>query len=75
MNPEPLPPETKAARNERRKALAATLNALSVAAIVAALFQPFAAGGNPSLELTLTAMAFFVVFQNLLHYVLRRIED
>ncbi len=75
MSPEPLPPETKSARNERRKAVATTLNALSVALIVAALFQPFAGGEAPSLELTFAAMAVFVVFQNLLHYVLGRIED
>lgn len=69
MSPEPLPPETKAARNERRKAFAATLNALSVAGIVAALIQPVAIGGTISLELSFAAMAIFVVFQNLLHYV------
>jgi hypothetical protein len=75
VSPEPLPPETKSARNERRKALAATFNALSVAIIVAALFQPFATGGNPSLGLIIVAMTVFIVLQNALHYILRRIED
>jgi hypothetical protein len=67
--------ESKAARNERRKAVATTLNALGVALLVAALFQPFATGRTPSVALTATAFLLFIVFQFALHYVLGRLED
>lgn len=73
--PASQPRESKAARNERRKAFAATLNAIGVAALVAALFQPMATGRTPSLPLSIGALLAFVVFQVALHYVLRRLED
>jgi hypothetical protein len=71
----PRPQQSKAARNERRKAAAATLNAIGVAALVAGLFQPIATGRAPSLVVSVAAFAAFVVFQVALHYVLARLED
>ena len=65
----------KAARNERRKAASATLNALSVASIVAALVQPATTGHAPHLTLSLTAIVVFVAMQSAAHYILHRIED
>ncbi len=67
--------QSKAARNERRKALAATLNALGVALLAAALFQPISSGRLPNLALLAAAFLGFVVFQWALHYILGRLED
>jgi|CXWL01.1.fsa_nt_gi hypothetical protein len=68
-------PHSKASRNERRKALATTLNALSVALLVATLFQPISTGRLPHAALLAAAVLGFVVFQWALHYVLGRLED
>ena len=67
--------QSKAARNERRKAAAATLNALSVASLATALFQPVATGRMPQLSLLLVAFGFFIVMQWAAHYILNRMED
>jgi hypothetical protein len=68
-------PQSKAARNERRKALATTLNAISVALLAAAFLQPIAAGKAPDLGTMGAAFGAFIVFQVALHYILRRLED
>lgn len=68
-------PESKAARNERRKALAATLNAISVAVLVAAIFQPVTVGRGLNAVTSAAAFLAFIVFQFALHYVLSRLED
>lgn len=64
----------KAGRNEQRKAVATTLNAVSVALVVTAFFQPLTTrrfdGG-----LALLSAAAFLVSQLVLHYVLSRVED
>ena len=73
--PKPRPKQSKTARNERRKAIAATLNTLSVALLVAALFQPISTGRLPNPALLAAAFMGFVVFQWALHYVLGRLED
>lgn len=75
MTKPPHKPQSKAARNERRKAMAATLNALSVALLVATLFQPISTGRLPSPALLAAAVLGFVVFQAALHYILGRLED
>lgn len=71
----PSKPQSKAARNERRKAVAALFNTLSVALMVAALFQPISTGRIPNPALLGAALLGFVVFQWALHYVLGRLED
>jgi hypothetical protein len=67
--------QSKAARNERRKALATTFNAISVAILVAAFLQPIALGRAPVATPMGAALIVFIVFQAALHYVLGRIED
>ncbi len=71
----PRRPIGKAARNERRKALAATLNALSVAPIITAVIQPVAAHGRIEPNVIGLASIFFVAAQLGLHYILGRLED
>lgn len=67
-------PPGKAARNERRKAAAATFNALSVAFAVTAILQPVLNGrSDPLLALAAGIGAF--VFQCLIHHILDGIED
>ena len=64
----------KANRNERRKALATTLNAMSVAVFISAVVQPLSSG-RFDLARMIVATAGFVVLQALLHYALTRVED
>ncbi|MEQ1618352.1 MAG: hypothetical protein ABL883_08410 [Terricaulis sp.] len=71
----PPKPQSKAARNERRKALAATLNGISVATLVAAFLQPIATGRPPDAAAMAAAFAAFIVFQAALHYILKKLED
>ena len=68
-------PQSKAARNERRKALAATFNAISVAVLAAAFLQPISTGRLPQLTTIAIAFVAFIVFQAGLHYILLRLED
>lgn len=69
-----IPRPGKAARNEQRKAVAATCNASSVAFLGAAFLQPLVAGhSNP--WLSVGAMVSFLALQGALHYVLYRVED
>lgn len=68
-------PQSKAARNERRKAIAATLNALGVALLAAAFFQPIATGRAPKISLSLVAILVFIALQAIAHYMLSRLED
>ena len=64
----------KAARNERRKAVATTCNAMSVALMISIILQLFKAGQiDPTAALL--ALNAFIVFQGLLHYLLGRVED
>jgi len=65
---------SKAARNERRKAVATTLNALAVAAVISAIIQPLISG-QVNWARVIGALGAFLVFQSLLHYVLTRVED
>lgn len=67
-------PPGNAARNERRKAGAATFNAFSVAFAVSAVLQPVL-NGRVNLLMVLTALIGLVVFQGLIHYILGDIED
>lgn len=71
---EPRPRSGRAARNERRKALATTLNALSVAGLIAAGVQPVVAGRFEPVQAGVAVFA-FVVAQALLYYILGRMED
>lgn len=64
----------KTNRNERRKAIAATLNALSVALVISAVFQPLTAGSLDIARVVLVT-GLFLVLQVVLHYVLARVED
>jgi hypothetical protein len=64
----------KAARNERRKAIATTCNAMSVALVISIIVQPLN-NGRVDVASTLLALTAFVVFQGLLHYLLGRVED
>jgi hypothetical protein len=65
---------SKAARNERRKALATTCNAVSVAVFISAGLQLLMAGRfTPSG--VIPAMAVVIALQIFLHYVLRQVED
>jgi hypothetical protein len=64
----------EAARNERRKAIATTCNAMSVALVISIIIQPLNTG-RVDLASTLAALSAFVVFQGLLHYLLGRVED
>lgn len=64
----------KAARNEQRKALAATCNAGSIAFVGSAFLQPLVAGHSNAL-LLVGALVSFIALQGALHYVLYRVED
>lgn len=74
VDPATKPPLTKAGRNERRKAMATTLNAISVAILVTMVFQPVATNHFSCAAVPLAVFA-FLVLQVLLHYVLGRVED
>ena len=65
---------TKTARNEQRKAVATTCNAVSVALLISAGLQPLMAG-HFSLPNCLSAGVTFIALQVVLHYVLRTLED
>ncbi|MDX2238248.1 MAG: hypothetical protein NW203_11865 [Hyphomonadaceae bacterium] len=65
----------KAARNERRKALAGTINAIGIALLVAAVIQPTTTSSTPNVALSLLTFCLFVVSQWVVHYVLDRLED
>ena len=69
-----FPSPGKAYRNERRKALATTLNAMSVAVAISGVLQPLSSGRFDFARMIL-ATAGFVVLQTLLHYALTRVED
>lgn len=65
---------SKSARNERRKALATTCNAVSVALFISAGLQPLMAGRfNLSGVIAVTTLV--VALQFALHYILREVED
>ena len=64
----------KAARNETRKAVATTGNALSIAMLVTANLQPVLSGRPVGLGGVVAVVA-FVALQGLAHYVLRKVED
>lgn len=64
----------KTARNERRKAFATMLNAVSVALLVTALLQPVIAG-RFGIAQTAFALLGFVALQLAVYYVLGRLED
>jgi len=64
----------KAGRNERRKAVATTLNAMAVAIVISAIVQPLTSG-HVDWGRVAGAVVAFLVFQGLLHYVLTRVED
>jgi hypothetical protein len=64
----------KANRNERRKAVATTLNALAVAVVISAVVQPLTLG-RFELVRSVWSAGGFLVLQGLLHYVLGRVED
>jgi len=73
----PIPPAPrvgKAARNEKRKALATTGNALSITMLVTTSLQP-AFSGKPAGVSGAIGLAAFVALQGLTHYVLRKVED
>jgi len=70
----PAPRTGKAARNETRKAVATTANALSITMVVTAWLQPMLSGRPIGLAGPFAAAA-FVVLQGLAHYVLRKVED
>lgn len=65
---------SKAARNERRKAIATTCNAMSVALLISTGLQPLMAD-RFSLPNFVCAGAAFIALQAVLHYVLRALED
>jgi hypothetical protein len=69
-----LPGAGKANRNARRRAIATTLNAMSVAVVISAVFQPLTSG-NLDIERVVLATGVFIVLQIVLHYVLARVED
>jgi len=66
--------ETKSARNERRKALATTLNALGVAILLATGGQSLL-GHDVDPATIVIGLAIFIGTQGALHAVLRGIED
>lgn len=68
-------PQSKAARNERRKATASTCIAIGVALLATAFFQPIATGRPPQSLLSAVAIVFFIVSQVAAHYILSRLED
>ena len=65
---------SKAGRNEQRKAVATTLNAISVALVVTAVLQPLTTR-RLDIGLALLSAAAFLVSQLVLHYILSRVED
>jgi isoprenylcysteine carboxyl methyltransferase (ICMT) family protein YpbQ len=67
-------PIGKAGRNEQRKAVATTLNAISVALVVTAVLQPLFANRFNGV-ITLLSTVAFLVSQLVLHYVLSGVED
>lgn len=67
-------PISKVARNERRKAVATTCNALAVAFFISAFLQPLISG-HPNLLAMASALVVFVVLQASLHYILGQVED
>jgi hypothetical protein len=74
VEPDLSPSTGKAARNERRKAVATTCNAVSVAFFITAGLQPLMAGRYNLLGALAAAVA-FVAFQGVLHYILGQVED
>ena len=70
----PAPRVGKAARNEKRKALATTGNALSIAMLVTASLQPALSGKSIGAS-GAVGLAAFVALQGLAHYILRKVED
>lgn len=68
------PPASKAARDERRKAFAKTLNAVAVSIFVYAILQPVMLGRLDLASLS-SALAAFIVPQGVLHYILKQVED
>jgi hypothetical protein len=70
----PAPRVRKAARNEKRKALATTGNALSIAMLVTASLQPAFSGKTVGVSGAI-GLAAFVALQGLAHYILRKVED
>jgi hypothetical protein len=67
-------PPGKAARNEQRKALAATCNAAAVALLASALLHPLVSGYSNS-WVVMGALVGFIALQGALHYILYRVED
>ena len=72
--PKADPHRGRAARNERRKAVATMLNALGIAALITLGLQPFTAG-NFRMDVAALGAGIFVAGQALMHYVLSRLED
>jgi hypothetical protein len=70
----PAPAVGKAARNETRKAIATTANALSITLLVTIWLQPVLSGRSAGLAGPLAALV-FVALQGAAHYVLRKVED
>jgi hypothetical protein len=70
----PAPSNGKAARNEARKAIATTANALSITLLVTLWLQPMLSGRIVSF-MGPFAIAGFLVLQGVAHYVLNRVED
>jgi len=71
--PTPIP-ITKTARNEQRKAVANTCNAVSVALLISVGLQPLMAG-HFSPPNFISAVVTFIALQVVLHYVLKTLED
>jgi hypothetical protein len=67
-------PKGKAARNEARKAIATTANALSITLLVTLWLQPMLSGRGGSFAGSV-AIAGFIALQGVAHYVLNRVED
>lgn len=67
-------PPGKAARNEQRKAVAATSNALAVTFLASAFLQPLVSG-HSNLALIAGGSVGFIALQGLVHYVLYKVED
>ena len=65
------PPPGKAARNEQRKALAATCNTGSIAFLGSALL----ASGQSNPWLMLGGLVGFIALQGGVHYILNGVED
>lgn len=70
----PTPRIGKAARNEARKAVATTSNALSITMLVTASLQPMLTG-RPMAAGAMVGLAAFIALQGLAHYILRKVED